>query len=170
MTMSGLVCPGCSGTFRAGFVRCSSCELELVDPSVVEDMKRKLDSPRAALEGVPRVAVVHAGIAACREIERAILDAGIPCFVEADAGEGEGLSPGALKVGVVVAESDLARVGELLRRRFEDLVAREGVGSFSAAAIDLSADEVECPACGHRGALAEGACGDCGLFLGAPEV
>jgi hypothetical protein len=43
------------------------------------------------------------------------------------------------------------------------------VGSFNSVAIDLSASEVECPACGHKGALKDGACEDCGLFLGAPE-
>lgn len=167
--MAGLVCPGCGGTFRAGFTRCASCQLDLVEASAVLEMKQKLDSPRAALAGVPTVAVLHAGLPACREIERALLEAGIPCYVEAASEEGEALAPGAMKVGVMVAEADLPRVGELLKRRFEDLVAREGVGSFNSKAIDLSAAEVECPACGHTGALADGACADCGLFLGAPE-
>lgn len=167
--MAGLVCPGCGGSFRAGFTRCASCQLDLVEPAALAEQKKKLDSPRAALQGVPTVAVLHAGLPACREIERALLEAGVPCYVEAAAEEGEALAPGAMKVGVIVAEADLAKVGELLKRRFEDLVAREGVGSFNTKAIDLSAAEVECPACGHSGALADGACGDCGLFLGAPE-
>ena len=99
-----------------------------------------------------------------------LLDDGIPCYVEADADEGEPLAiGGAMKVGVIVAESDVPKVGDLLKRRFEDLVKKEGVGSFNVAAIDLSAAEIECPSCGHKGALANGACGDCGLFLGAPE-
>jgi hypothetical protein len=49
------------------------------------------------------------------------------------------------------------------------LLAREGAGVPLADAVDLSQPEVSCPACGHKGALVEGACGDCGLFLGAPE-
>lgn len=168
--MAGLVCPQCASVYRAGFTRCAECNVDLVSAASVAEIKRKIDSPRAALEGVPKVAVIHAGIAACREIERALLDDGIPCYVEADADEGEPLSVGgAMKVGVIVAESDVPKVGELLKRRFEDLVKKEGVGSFNVAAIDLSAAEIECPACGHKGPLAEGACGDCGLFLGAPE-
>jgi hypothetical protein len=166
---TGLACPGCGSHFRPGFTHCASCDLDLVDPAEVEAKKKQLDSPRRALENVPKVAVLHAGIAACREIERAILAEGIPCYVEADAEEGEALAPGALKVGVIVAEADLPKVGDLLRRRFEDLIAKEGVGSFNTAAIDLSAAEVQCPACGHTGPLDEGACADCGLFLGAPE-
>lgn len=167
--MAGLVCPGCGGDFRPGFTRCATCNLELVDEQVVADLKKKIDSPRAALEGVPKVAVVHAGIAACREIEAALLESGVPCYVEADTEEGEAMVVGAVKVGVIVAESDLPRVGDIMKRRFEDLVKKEGVGSFNVTAIDLSAAEVECPACGHKGPLVDGACGDCELFLGAPE-
>mgnify|MGYP000396718311 CR=1 FL=1 len=28
---------------------------------------------------------------------------------------------------------------------------------------------ITCPACGHTGALVNGECADCGLFLGEPE-
>lgn len=167
--MSGLACPSCGSSYRPGFTRCAHCDVDLVDADQIADSKRKIDSPRAALEGVPVVAVVHAGIAACREFERAILEAGIPCYVEAAAEEGDPMAPGAMKVGVFVAEADLPKVGDLMQRRFADLVAKEGVGSFNSTAIDLSASEIECPACGHKGALADGACSDCGLFLGAPE-
>lgn len=164
-----LCCPECGATFRAGFTRCNSCNVDLVDAAVAAAAAAKKVDPRAALEGVPRVALVHAGLPACREIERALLDAGIPCLVEAEAEEGEPLAAGAVKVGVIIAQADLPRAGELLRRRFEQLIEKEGVGSFNAEAVDLSAAEVQCPACGHKGALVEGACGDCGLFLGAPE-
>jgi hypothetical protein len=163
-----LVCPACGGGFRAGFLRCTPCGVDLVEESLLAEQKTKIDSPRAALEGVKKVAVVHAGIAACREIERALLDSGVPCYVEADAEEGEALAAGAMKVGVIVAESDVPRVGDIMKQRFEDLVKKEGTGSFNVEAIDLSAAEIACPACGHRGALNNGACADCELFLGAP--
>ena len=167
--MAGLVCPACGGGFRAGFTRCASCDVALVEAQALADIKARTDSPRAALAGMATVAVVHAGIAACREVEAALLQAGVPCYVEAEAEEGEALAAGALKVGVIVAQSDLPRVGDIMKQRFEDLVKREGVGSFNVTAIDLDAAEVECPACGHRGALVAGACADCELFLGAPE-
>ncbi len=168
--MSGLVCPSCGSSYRAGFTRCAHCDVDLVDKAQIEDVKAKIDSPRLALADVPKVPVLHAGIAACREIERALLDAGIPCYVEAESEDADVLgAAGAMKVGVIVAEADLPRVGELLKQRFEELVEQEGVGSFNTEAIDLTAEEVQCPACGHTGALVDGACGDCGLFLGAPE-
>ncbi|MCC7070676.1 MAG: hypothetical protein IT383_05100 [Deltaproteobacteria bacterium] len=164
-----LSCPECGATFRAGFTQCSSCRVDLVDEATAAAAKERRQDPRAALEGVAKIALVHAGLPACREIERALLDDGIPCLVEAEAEEGEPMSVGAVKVGVIIAQADLQKAGELLRRRFEQLIAKEGVGSFNTEAIDLAAAEVQCPACGHTGALAEGACADCGLFLGAPE-
>lgn len=165
-----LSCPECGATYRAGYTRCTGCAVDLVDEATAAAAAAKKQDPRAALEGVPKIALVHAGLPACREIERALLADGIPCLVEAESEEAaEALGVGAVKVGVIIAQADLQRAGELLRRRFEQLIEQEGVGSFNSEAIDLSAAEVQCPACGHKGALVEGACGDCGLFLGAPE-
>jgi hypothetical protein len=83
--------------------------------------------------------------------------------------EGEALSAGTLKIGVVVAEDDVARVGVVMKSRFEALIRKEGVGAFKTEAIDVGAAEVECPACGHKGPLKNGECADCGLFLGATD-
>lgn len=167
--VSGGVCPSCGSSYRTGFTRCAPCGVDLVDPAEWERAQKDSGSPRAALAGKKTVAVVHAGLPACREIERALLEMHVPCFVDAVAEEGEALAPGALKVGVMVAEEDVHRAAEVLRRRFEALLQKEGSGAFVAEAIDLSQSEIACPACGHKGALVDGACADCGLFLGAPE-
>ena len=166
---TGGVCPSCGSRYRAGFSRCEACKADLVDEATWASLEAKRASPRAALQGKKTVAVVHAGLPACREIERALLAGDVPCFVDAVAEEGEALAPGALKVGVMVAEEDVHRAAEVLRRQFEALLAKEGSGAFIAEAINLADSEISCPACGHKGALVEGACGDCGLFLGAPE-
>lgn len=167
--MSGLVCPSCGANFRAGFTRCQHCKVDLVEPAAFEATQAARGDPKRALAGKKTVAVLHAGLAACREIERAFLVAGIPCFLDANAEEGEALAPGALKVGVMIAEDDMPRAGAVLKARFEGLVAQEGIGSFKSEAIDLTQDEVECPACMHKGALQQGCCADCGLFLGATD-
>jgi hypothetical protein len=166
---TGLVCPKCGGAFRAGFTRCVPCKVELVDRAAFEAGLIARDDPRQALAGKKTVTVVQASLPACREIERALLDAGIPAMVRTENEEGEALSAGTLKIGVVVAEDDLARVGVVMKARFEALIRAEGVGSFKTEAIDISAAEVECPACGHTGALKDGECADCGLFLGATD-
>ena len=99
--------------------------------------------------------------------EDAFKAAGIACYVGSEADESEAI---ATKIGVFVAEDDLARVGVVMKKRFEASIAAEGVGMFKTEAIDVGAAEVECPACGHKGALTKGECADCGLFLGDPEA
>ena len=166
----GLICPSCSSTFRAGFTRCHSCKTDLVEQAAFAASQATRGDPKKLLANKATVAIVHAGLPACREIEKALLAGGIPCFIDAAAEEGEPLAPGALKVGVFIAEEDMKRAGAVMHARFEDLVAKEGVGSFKTEAIDLSLAEVDCPACGFKGELKDGACGDCGLFLGAPPA
>ena len=168
-TSTGLVCPKCGGAFRVGFTRCAACKVDLVDPAAFQAGLAARDDPRRALAGKKTVTVVQASLAACREIERALLDAGIPTMLKTENEEGEALSAGTLKIGVVVAEDDVARVGVVMKSRFEALIRKEGVGAFKTEAIDVGAAEVECPACGHRGALKNGECADCGLFLGATD-
>jgi hypothetical protein len=165
----GLICPRCGGTFRAGFERCATCKVDLVDRATYDAGVAAMDDPLKALKGKKTVAVVHASLPACREIERALLDKGIACALVTDAEEGDVLAAGAMKIGVIVAEEDLPRVADLMKARFESLIHKEGVGTFRTDAIDVGADEVECPACGHKGPLKAGACADCDLFLGAPE-
>ena len=166
---AGLVCPRCASTFRAGFVRCHSCSVDLVDPEWYAAQQAARGDPKKMLATRVTVAVVHAGLSACREIEQALLEADIPCFIDAAAEEGAPLAAGALKVGVFIDADDMQRAGAVMRMRFEALVAQEGVGSFKTDPIDLTLDEVECPACTFKGPLKEGACADCGLFLGEPR-
>lgn len=168
-TSSGLVCPKCGGAFRAGFTRCAACKVDLVERAALEAGLIARDDPRQALAGKKTTTVVQASLAACREIERALLDAGIPAMLRTENEEGEALSAGTLKIGVVVADDDLARVGVVMKSRFEALIRKEGVGAFKTEAIDVAAAEVECPACGHKGPLKNGECADCGLFLGATD-
>ena len=167
--MSALVCPSCGAGYRSGFDTCHSCKVPLVDEASFQSQRAARGRPREELAGRATTTILHAGLSACREIERALLESGIPCYLDANAEEGDPLAPGALKVGVVVAEDDVGRVGALMKARFQELIAKEGVGAFNTEAIDLSASEVECPACGHKGPLKDGECADCGLFLGAPE-
>ncbi len=168
MSASGLMCPRCGGVFRAGFERCANCKVDLVDRATYEAGVAAMDDPLKALAGKKTVPVVHASLSACREIERALLDKGIACALVTDAEDGDMLAAGAMKIGVIVAEEDLPRVAELMKARFESLIHKEGVGTFKTDAIDVTADEVECPACGHKGPLKAGECADCGLFLGEP--
>jgi len=165
--MSGLVCPTCGSTFRAGFTRCASCKVDLVDADAFAAKSTAMGDPRKRLAGKKLVAVIHSSLTSCKEIEGVLLAAGIPCFLATEEATTEAI---ATKIGVMVAEEDAARVGVVMNSRFQALVKSEGVGTFRTDAIDVGAAEVECPACGHKGALKAGECADCGLFLGDPEA
>ncbi len=165
--MSGLLCPQCGSTFRAGFTRCATCKVDLVDADTFALKHATMGDPRKVLAGRKVVPAIHSSLTSCKEIEGVLLAAGIPCFLATEEATTEAI---ANKIGVMVAEEDLARVGAVMNSRFHALVKSEGVGNFRTEAIDVAAAEVECPACGHKGALKAGECADCGLFLGDPEA
>ena len=166
------ICPNCNSEYREGFERCAACDVDLVSPvsSSVMVMSQKA-SAKELLKDVAKTTIVEAGLDACREIERELLSADIQAFVSSeDLEEGALGSAGITRFSVVIGSDDLAKASDVLKGRFEALVAAEGIGSLSMEAIDLESESIVCPACGHEGALEEGVCADCGLFLGAPDM
>jgi hypothetical protein len=65
-------------------------------------------------------------------------------------------------VSLLVQEVSLPALGELLRGDWHDQLEREGLPPID---LDLSGDELPCPACGTAAPLVDGACSDCGLRL-----
>lgn len=55
-------------------------------------------------------------------------------------------------------------MAQLVRGEWQDSLAREGLAPVTAAPTGPG-EEPPCPACGSTGALADGACLDCGLQL-----
>ncbi len=166
------ICPSCRAEYREGYTRCAACGVDLVHPvsSSVMVMSQKA-SAKELLKDVAKTTIVEAGLDACREIERELLSADVQAFVSSEEmDEGALGSAGITRFSVVIGSDDLAKASDVLKGRFEALVAAEGIGSLSMEAIDLESETVVCPACGHEGALEEGLCADCGLFLGAPDL
>lgn len=168
-----LICPRCQSEYRDGFVHCNSCDVALVTPEAFQSDDAGLTGlPQDALKDVETGIIPQPHLPAARELEAMILDAEIPCYVvaqEADQDVALG-SSSALMYGVVVAKDDIERVRELFQEHFAASLEREGVGGgLQTEAVDLNADEVQCPACTHVGPLEDGECADCGLFLGIPN-
>ena len=162
-------CPNCRSEYRAAFTRCADCDVDLVD--ALDDDAPTSAGPRELLADKNKAFIPQANLAACREMERTLLDGGVVCYVhaeEADADVALG-SAAAMQYAVVIDENDVDEVKKIFKGRFESMLAREGFGSLQTEAIDPEADQVHCPACGHQGPLEQGACADCGLFLGAPD-
>lgn len=164
------VCPQCGDEFRQSAVMCNRCQVELLDAKE----HRASESPKAQLSFAQRLSDVETAtllegtLDACREVERALVRADIPVLLERRQPQGpQNLgSAQTTRYALWVARDDLPRAAGVLEEGFASMVAREGTGSLMTEAIDLSAAEITCPACGHVGALISGRCGDCELFLG----
>jgi hypothetical protein len=111
-------------------------------------------------------------LAAVKEFERECLSRDIP-VVLAKAPPKECCAAGGCgcggKVQLLAREEDIPRIEEFFRAAWIEMVKQTG-GQLvelktSAPAEGEAEGEPPCPACGHVGALVEGACGDCGLQL-----
>jgi uncharacterized protein YbaR (Trm112 family) len=166
-----LVCPSCRAEFRAGFDRCKDCGVALVDPDRLEEEAVAHGTPKERLDGVQKAVIPQPSLTACRELEAALLDAGIDCYThveEADADVALG-SAAALQYAVVFAQDAIEDAKAAMKERFQEMVESEGFGQLQTDPIDLEAEEVTCPACGTTGPLSDGECAECGLFLGAMD-
>jgi hypothetical protein len=72
---------------------------------------------------------------------------------------------------LLVLEKDVERVQQLLARDWLDAVEREGLVSLKVGPAPKGDGApgdgpLACPACGCAAPLKDGACSDCGLFLG----
>ena len=122
------------------------------------------DEALRALEETEVVPCLTAPLLEAKELLQACLDKDIPALLDRGdccGSSGCGCAP---KLELLVRPDDVPRVGQLLRARWHHLLEREGtVESWGSAEEE---GDPPCPACGHVGALREGACAECGLHLG----
>jgi len=97
------------------------------------------------------------------------LEKDIPAVIGSDACDDGGCKTGCSpKAQLVVRDTDVPAVMELLRQQAMAMMLREGTLTFGDAPGGDEDPEGEppCPACGTAAPLVEGACSDCGLQLG----
>jgi len=123
------------------------------------------DEALRALEDVEVVPCLTAPLSEAKELLEACLDKEIPALLDRGACCGSSGCGCAPKLELLVRPDDVARVGALLRARWNHLLEREGTVESWGSAGDPESDP-PCPACGHAGPLDAGACGGCGLQLG----
>jgi hypothetical protein len=117
------------------------------------------------LEESEVVPALQAGLASAKELVAACLAAQVPATLGRDDHCTKGCSP---KAFLLVRRDDLPRVQALLEAQWAELLADVGDGDVVPAGVGIEAAgdaEPPCPACGHRGALEDGACRECGLQL-----
>src|SRR5688572_6669375 len=123
------------------------------------------DEALRALEDVEVVPCLSAPIAEAKEMLAVCLEEEIPAVLDRAPCCEKGSCGCAPKFELLVQPDDVPRVGELLRKRWNGMLDREGTAPAWVAGAEPEA-EPPCPACGHVGPLNEGACTGCGLHLG----
>jgi hypothetical protein len=120
-----------------------------------------------ALRDAELVAVAQGGLGEIKELQGKCLDAGIPAMA---ARPDESCNTGkcGTRLHLMIRDTDVTLVVDLMQRAWTDLVVREGVATALPApgqAAAAAGDDLPCPACGTVAPLVKGACSDCGLQL-----
>ena len=162
-------CPECRDEYREGITRCASCSVELVGSldAVADDELLELEKRLASEELTP----VFAGdLDNCKTRNRVLAEHGIPALITGDleATETETLSP---YMYVQCATEDVEDVAAIFQELWNESLSTEGIQVDEADAVDMEAEEIECPGCSTviSELTVEGECPECGLFLGYDE-
>lgn len=170
------ICPGCNEEFLDHIEICPHCQEKLVSEieayAIDRSAKKNLLSKEDLLQA-ETIPLIEGALNHCREIERVLNKAFIPCAVyplslAADQGGTLG-SANEMKYVLLIKEGDLEQAKAALDGKFYDEVAKEGKGNFVTEVIDLSQAEITCPACQEIGPLVNGECANCGLYLDAVD-
>lgn len=120
---------------------------------------------RRLLDDAEVVPALQLGLAEAKEVQAACLASGVPAVLGKDDYCTKGCSP---KVLVLIRADDVDAVRAIVTHKWRALV--ESVGETGARYVGVGIEVAEdaeppCPACGHQGPLADGACAECGLTL-----
>lgn len=165
------LCPECGDEFLEHIELCPTCEVSLVvDASQLKRSNRSSGMSKEELLKGETVPLLEGSLAHCREIERVLERAEIGCAVyplslNCDSNAATLGSSCDMRYMVLVRVIELDEAKEALRGQFFAQVAKEGMGDLVTEAVDLEQEIINCPACGNSGALQDGECQSCGLYL-----
>jgi len=149
------ICPACRAEYYPHIEKCADCGAVLLS---AEEHKRALEERKRTEETAiaNSVKLMEGDLSWMSELKTVLLDAGIPCMLQSDAGCRKGCCGTALQLKV--SSSDLERAQETIEEYLMDLepdlrTAKEMFG------------QGKCPACGSSVGSDNRACPDCGLPL-----
>ena len=169
------ICLSCREEYVDRMDICVACKEPLVPDSEANFAPRPKEVlAKEELLKEETIVLTEGALDSCREMENTLGKADIACAVyPVNLGcQDDKAALGttcATKYMVLVRPSDLERCKEVLEGRFEDQVAKEGMGNYVKHAVDLAQSQIICPACQEHCTLQNGECSSCGLFLGAPN-
>ena len=162
-------CPECRDEYREGIARCAACDVGLVATleAVNDDELLELERRLASEELTP----VFAGdLENCKARYQVLGEHGIPSLITGDleAKETETLSP---YMYLQCATEDVEDVAAIFQDLWNESLTLEGIEVDEVDAVDMEAEEIECPGCSTliSELTVEGECPECGLFLGYDE-
>jgi hypothetical protein len=149
------ICPHCEAEFLPHIEKCADCGAVLI---MLEDHKKaQAERKRIEEEIVENAVVVREGdLNWMTELRAVLIDAGIPCAVQSNAGCRKGCCGAACRL--VVPSDDLERARERIEEYYMEV-------SPELRASNELISEGKCPACGSPVGTGERECRDCGLPL-----
>jgi uncharacterized OB-fold protein len=149
------ICPDCEAEYLPHIEKCADCGAVLLMP----EEYRKAQEERERIEEMTlaNMVVVREGdLEWLCELREVLIDAGIPCAVDSDAGCGKGCCGTTCRL--VVSSDDLERARERIEEYYMEV-------SPELRASNELLNEGKCPACGSSVGTGERECPDCGLPL-----
>ncbi|TAN45493.1 MAG: hypothetical protein EPN22_02360 [Nitrospirae bacterium] len=146
------ICPECETEYLLHIEKCADCGASLVLP---EEYRKLQEEKRLISEkGIKNAVVVREGdMGWLNELNKVLMNAGIPSAVDVDAGCNKSCCND--KCRLVVSHADLKRAEELIEEHFmkmhpEARVSSEllNSGKCPACGSPLGDNDIECPDCG----------------------
>jgi hypothetical protein len=162
------ICPKCEDEFRDDAQQCSLCLIPLVAETDFQPKAKMAAHEILAVTKAQRF--LEGPLDTCREIEKVLLAHDVAAMLEPikETQEASLGSASIKRYAVLVSEEDMQRAAHALQNRFAAQIEKEGFGVFSDSVVRLDEGDITCPACGFVGALQNGMCPECELFLGEP--
>ena len=149
------VCPDCATEYFSHIKDCADCGTLLLSPE--ENRKVQQEKERCMGQALEDQIVVREGeLEWMKELYNVLIDAGIPCVINADAGCKKGCCGG--RDRLFVSSRDLGRANERIDEYYVEIHPE------MQASKDMSS-QGKCPACGSQVDSDAAECSDCGLTL-----
>ncbi len=149
------ICPECGAEYVPQIEKCADCGVVLLSPDELSRAKEEKEKLRKrTVEN--RVVVREGDLGWISELYEVLIDSGIPCTVQSDAGCAKSCCGSTCRL--MVSREDLERAQARIEEYFMEMhpEVREAQGLIG---------EGKCPACGSAVSPGARECPDCGLAL-----
>ncbi len=162
-------CPQCGDEYRADFIHCASCKIELIDGAlrIAQLAAKKKPQHSQNISADDQLVALRKGrMLDMKQLQGILKEEGVPSLITGEGGDcNKGCCGPEVLLHVRIEEAQDAL--EVLAGEFQrstDLASHDL--STADAIFDSEAKEVTCPACGHCFSPTSPECPDCGLALG----